>query len=55
MKPKKPTKTPKKPWWYVRDNTGKKFEAGATRKEAREYVKLWDRDCPDEAPHRVVP
>lgn len=47
------TKTKTKTKWAVRDATGEDHPVD-TRAEAREYAKLWDRDCPDEAPHRVV-
>lgn len=40
--------------WVVEDKHGQRHEAGETRKDAEEYAALWDRDTPDDAPHRVV-
>ena len=38
--------------WRVRDRRGWRSDV-YDRETAAEYARLWDRDCPDDAPHTV--
>ena len=40
--------------WAVQDNDGTILYAGETRADAREYAALWNRDCIEGEPHKVV-